>query len=90
MFSGVFKPVASQHIWFKIQGCTGDYCLTAAYQSVLTNITWTSSTAKSKFMTQLQNATETGSGDLSIRFNLDLVDEENSTKLGVGRITGKV
>ena len=88
MFSGVFKPVASQYIWLKVKGALAT--IAAAYQSVLTNITWTSSTAKSKFMTQLQNATETGSGDLSIRFNLDLVDEENSTKLGVGRITGKV
>ena len=87
MFSGVFKPVASQNIWVKVQGCSGDHCLAVAYQSVLTNITWTNSTAKSKFMTQLR---ELGSGDLSIRFNLDLVDEENSTKLGVGRITGKV
>lgn len=71
----------------------GDPTFGAAYQSVLSNITWIDNGNVSPFIKQLQGAMNNDNIDserLSIRFNVDMyqADSKEST-FTMGRVTGR-
>ncbi|HEY1425558.1 MAG TPA: hypothetical protein VGF50_02695 [Caulobacteraceae bacterium] len=90
LLRGDFEPAAFIDIWDRAtgQGGGGDTSAGAAYQSVLTNLTWGDVSA-SPFLTQLKAAA--GGGRLSIKFNVDgLSMDFTSPKFMCGRIIGSI
>ena len=92
-FSADFSPVPFQYIWKKLvnyQG--GDHGYGAAYQSVLSNIRWIENQVNSTFIKQLReimNNSNIESSKLSIRFNVDMYENDHTAEnFTTGRITG--
>ncbi|KAL9985890.1 hypothetical protein ACROYT_G008342 [Oculina patagonica] len=96
LFSADYTPAPLQYIWTKMitNRRGGDPTYGAAFQSVLSNITWIDNGKDSPYIKQLQlamNNTNIDSVRLSIRFNLDMF--ENNTKestFTTGRVTGTI
>jgi len=85
-----FEPAPFMDIWDRAQGRqhTGDQDAGAAYQSVLEKLEW-GDVSQSTFLTQLKK--EAGNGLLSIKFNLDNVNIDNtSPDFLTGRIVGTI
>ena len=88
-FSGSFKATGSQYLWRKVtNGTTEDPYRGSVYQSILTDVTWLPGSESSQFARKLRELLG-DSGQLSIKFNLDIISEEPGAKLGVGRIVGE-
>lgn len=84
-FSGAFKTTAFSDIWFnraRVPG-GGDFKASAFYQSVLTGVAW-NNLLGSRLLTELEQAS--GSGLLSIKFNLDGFDQTTH----IGRVVGTI
>lgn len=92
MVRGKFEPVAFVDIWDRGQGAgpPGDFTAGATYQSVLTDVEWSSSAAASPFLVQLKEAVGS-SGMLSIKFNVDGINlDPASPHFLIGRIVGTI
>lgn len=94
IFSADYTPVPLQYIWTKMitNQFGGDFTFGAAFQSVLSNITWMDSGNDSPFVKQLQVAMKNDNIDserLSIRFNVDMfVNNSTESTFTTGRVTG--
>lgn len=98
LFSGDFKPVAFNNIWWSkcnppVHSSQG---ASATYQSVIKNVHWNNSDiAPSKYLKELQ---EDSADQLSIQFNVDLHDNQmympDGTSLNpnftLGRLVGSI
>ena len=95
LFSADYTPVPFQYIWKKMNTKQeGSFPLGAAYQSVLSKITWIENESDSPFIEQLKAAMKNDhiEGEkLSIRFNVDMY-QNDSTKntFTTGRVTGNI
>ena len=92
IFPADFTPAPSQYIWFKMPVDELKLWSGAAFQSVLSNITWTDSRKDSPFIHQLQDAMKNDNIDnkrLPIRFNVDMFQKDSrKSTFTIGRLTG--
>lgn len=94
LFSADYTPVPFQYLWKKVAE-TPQFGspFGAAYQSVLTNISWIDNESTSPFIQQLRKAmdNENISDTLSIRLNVDIYQKNfEKDNFTTGRITGKI
>lgn len=95
-FSADYTPVPFQFLWRKMRhepnAPFSNRIAGAAYQSVLTNISWIDSKSESPFIKQLRRAMHNHNIDsekLSIRFNGDKYQTDSKDSMfSLGRVTG--
>ena len=90
--SADFVPAPTQYRWVKVanssHGTKTDADQGAAWQSILTNITWNEKTKTSPILKEMRHVTNE-SRNLSIRFYVDNFNESPSDPyFGWGRIIG--
>jgi hypothetical protein len=89
LMRGRFAPAGLIDLWDRWPGASGDVPAGAIYQSVLTDLDWGAVDA-SPVLAALR-AAGAGSGMLSIKFNVDLIDlNPNSPTFLQGRIAGTI
>lgn len=95
-FSGSFTPVPFQYLWPKLVSAPKTvsntlYPLGSAWQSELTDVRWMDDTSRLvNEWRRLMESNDIESDKLSIRFNLDLMENDpNKGNFMHGRITGE-
>src|SRR5919199_6616987 len=85
---GGFEPIGFMDIWVRAQTGRGDGVMSAAYQSVLTDVEW-GDVSRSPFLSQLR--AQSGGDRLSVKFNVDGYQMASTDpRFPLGRITGTI
>ena len=90
-FTADMEEAPLQYYWNRQIQSVGDMAAGGAYQSILKNIRWESTSDNSQFILQLKEIMESiGSMKLSIRFYVDLYSMVPNRNFTLGRIIGTI